>query len=418
MRIHRRSLLAAAPALLAAPALRAQSVVTLNFWDMIWGPPEYIDVAKRLVEQFNSQNQRIQVRYRSVPWANWYQTFATAIGAGSAPDISTGAGYQAVQFYDQGAILPIDDVIAEMKSTRDFDDLMPGVVDRLTYDNHTVALPWAVDIRVWFYRRDLLEAAHIDPPSNWAELRSTAKALTAAGKYGMVASGDTGGSHYLYSLILNNGGALFDKNQHLTFENPRNVEALQFLSDVVHDGSMSPASAGYDSDSRRRAFIQGSASYILDGPGFGDTVPAETRPKIGLLPPPSASHGDKGTIAWVNNLMLYQQTKYPAETKEFLKWWSKNSLSLFTQGHSRNISTRNSFLTDPYFRDDPIRSAVISSYIPVGKGTGYATPGIFPQLNAIEGDGSVFTLVQQILQGKDVSGAMAQARPKLERLMG
>ena len=418
MRIPRRTLLAAAPALLAAPALRAQSAVTLNFWDMNWGPPEYIDVAKKLVDRFNAENSRIQVRYRSVPWSNWYQTFATAIGAGTAPDISTGAGYQAVQFYDQGAILPIDDVIAEMKSSGDLNDFAPGTVDRLRYDNHYVALPWATDIRVWFYRKDLLDAAHIQPPSDWAGMRSTAKVLTTGGKYGMVGSGDTGGSHYLYSLILNNGGALFDKDRHLSFQNPRNAEALQFLADLVHDGSMSPASAGYDSDSRRRAFIQGDVAYILDGPGFADTAPLGTRPNIGLLPPPTGPHGDKSTIAWVNNIMLYQQTKHPAETKEFLKWWSKNGLVLFTQGHSRNISTRNSFLADPYFKDDAIRSAVISDYIPISKGTGYATPGIFPQLNAIEGDGSVFTLVQQILQGKDVTSAMAQAQPKLEQLMG
>jgi multiple sugar transport system substrate-binding protein len=60
---------------------------------MIWGAPEYIDAGKALVAQFNQEHPDITVTYRSIPWANWYQTFVTAIGSGTAPDLSTGAGY-------------------------------------------------------------------------------------------------------------------------------------------------------------------------------------------------------------------------------------------------------------------------------------------------------------------------------------
>jgi multiple sugar transport system substrate-binding protein len=88
--------------LVGSPPTQAKDHVDLQFWDMIWGPPEYIDAGKALVEQFNQQHPDITVTYRSIPWTNWYQTFVTAIGSGTAPDISTGAGYQAVQLYDQG----------------------------------------------------------------------------------------------------------------------------------------------------------------------------------------------------------------------------------------------------------------------------------------------------------------------------
>src|SRR5260221_4152001 len=79
-----RGLWIAAAMLLAGPG---HAQVTVNFWDMIWGPPEYIDAAKKLVDRFDQENPKIQVRYRSVPWANWYQTYVTAIGSGTAPDI-------------------------------------------------------------------------------------------------------------------------------------------------------------------------------------------------------------------------------------------------------------------------------------------------------------------------------------------
>ena len=203
-----RSLIATLMSLLAGSSLlQAKDHVDLQFWDMIWGPPEYIDAGKALVEQFNQEHPDITVTYRSIPWTNWYQTFVTAIGSGTAPDISTGAGYQAVQLYDQGAILPIDDVISQWKSNGKLDDFLPNTVDILKYDNHYVALPWAIDIRVWYYRKDLLAAANVQPPSSWDEFKSAAQAITkpSVDQYGVVACGDPLGSHYLYTVILNNG---------------------------------------------------------------------------------------------------------------------------------------------------------------------------------------------------------------------
>jgi ABC-type glycerol-3-phosphate transport system substrate-binding protein len=54
-----------------------------------------------------------------------------------------------------------------------------------------------------------LDAAGVKVPTTWAELRAAAKAVTKDGHYGVVSSGDTGGSHYIYNAILNNGGGLF-----------------------------------------------------------------------------------------------------------------------------------------------------------------------------------------------------------------
>jgi len=168
---------------------QAKTHVDLQFWDMIWGPAEYIDSGKALVARLNQEHPDITVTYRSIPWANWYQTFVTAIGSGTAPDLSTGAGYQAVQLYDQDAILPVDDVISKWKASGKLDDFLPKTVDTLKYKGHYVALPWAIGIRVWYYRKDLLEQAHVQPPANWQEFKAAAQALTnaKANRYGLVA---------------------------------------------------------------------------------------------------------------------------------------------------------------------------------------------------------------------------------------
>jgi len=134
----------------AAPAAAAAGGGSgeLQFWDMVWGPPEYIDTAKKLVEQFNQQNPSIKASYQSTPWSSWPQVFTTAIGSGTAPDVSTGGGGQAVQYYPEGAILEADDVVAGLKSAGKDKDFTPGTLDTTHYNDHYVAVPWGMSIRV------------------------------------------------------------------------------------------------------------------------------------------------------------------------------------------------------------------------------------------------------------------------------
>ncbi|HTI13458.1 MAG TPA: extracellular solute-binding protein, partial [Dictyobacter sp.] len=79
--------------------------VTINFWDMNWGNNSYFDVAKQLVTQFNNTHKGITVKYQGLPWNNWYQTFTTALGSGTGPDISTGGSFMGVQFYSTNDVL-------------------------------------------------------------------------------------------------------------------------------------------------------------------------------------------------------------------------------------------------------------------------------------------------------------------------
>jgi multiple sugar transport system substrate-binding protein len=123
-------------ALLAGAASSAHAQVELNFWDQVWGPGSYSQRAQQLVDDFNKSQDDIHVTYRSVPWANWYETYVTAIASGSAPDISTGAGFQAVQFYSMDAIYPVDDLVKEMEADGSAKDFAPGTLEAMKYDGH------------------------------------------------------------------------------------------------------------------------------------------------------------------------------------------------------------------------------------------------------------------------------------------
>jgi multiple sugar transport system substrate-binding protein len=70
--VHRFTVIAVTSVmLLLSPfAGQAKDHVDLQFWDMIWGGPEYIDAGKALVAQFNQEHPEITVTYRSIPFTN------------------------------------------------------------------------------------------------------------------------------------------------------------------------------------------------------------------------------------------------------------------------------------------------------------------------------------------------------------
>ena len=83
----------------------------------------------------------------------------------------------------------------------------------------------------------------------------------------------------------------------------------------------------------------------------------------------------------------------------------------------RSLPARASFSKDPFFESDPARQASIAAYVPVGKTTGAKSEAIFAKLNAVEGDGVMMSLTQEILQGKDLAQAMAKAEDKLKAIV-
>lgn len=420
-------ILAACTAPAAAPATGGQAaageaaapstaVADVAYWDMVWGPPEYVDTAKKLADNYNASQGKYKITYQSTPWSNWYQTFLTAIGSGTAPDISTGAGYQSVFFYDQGAIAPIDDVIDELKAAGKIDDSIPGSVETLQWDGHYVSIPWNTDIRTVIYRKDKLADAGISAPAtSWAEFQDQLKALTKDNQYGWVIQGnETGGTHILFMFMFNNEGGWFDPDRKVDTYYDRNVEALQFFSDIVKSGVVHPGSAGFTGDDALKVFSEGGAGYYVAGPNVSTRVPDE-QGAVGV--PLKGPHGDTNTISWINNRMIYEQSKQKEGAKDFMKWMFDNEKALFTEGHCDSFPTRKSFYEDAYYTDRPHVKQVLDQWIPIGKPSGYRYPTIFPELQTVEGDTFMFTLLTDLLQGKDVNESLAKVDTALKGIM-
>ena len=75
-----------------ASALATDEVIELDFWNMQWGNEQYSTLEQELLDQYMEENPNIKINYTCLPWTNWYQTFASAIAAGIAPDVPADRG--------------------------------------------------------------------------------------------------------------------------------------------------------------------------------------------------------------------------------------------------------------------------------------------------------------------------------------
>jgi multiple sugar transport system substrate-binding protein len=399
--------------LAADPAANAP----VQFWDMSWGPAAYALTARKLVDQFNEQSATVKVVYRHFDWSEWPGNFAKAIASGMVPDLSTGGANQPAQFDDEGATLDISDVIAELRQTGEDKDFSPGSLEQMIYRNHAVGLPWAIDLRVPYYRKDLFARAGIREPESWDELRATARKLTAGGQYGFVVAGtEIDGMHILFALMINNGGGLFDTEGKLDVMNARNVEAMSFLSNLVKDGSVNPGSVHFSGADANREFFSSGGAMMISGPNLHKAFPGEAQ-KIALLPPLPGPHGDKGTFGPVNSIMLYKHGGNAEGAKTFLRWWSENQKPLWSEGHCDQIPVRKSIAADAYFQSDPFTRQLLSQWVSLGESDAARSPGILSCLNDIEGDGVMMTLLQDLLKGKDVIASMEKAETRLKTIV-
>jgi multiple sugar transport system substrate-binding protein len=405
-------LAAAATALTIGMVPAYSQAVTLDFWDMAWAGAPYVAAAEAQVAKFNAENPDIQVTYRNIPWSNWYETFVTAIASGSAPDVSTGGGFQAVALYGQGEILPVDDVLTEIG-----DDFVPGSLESVKFDGVSVGVPWNTSPRVLYYRKDILEKAGVAVPTTFEELRAAAKATTGNGVYGLVSSGDAGGMHWLPYITIANGGGLFNADGTAGLTSEASMAGLRILEGIVADGSLNPASVGYVNNDAIGSFGRGEAAFILGTSLMPTQVPPEAAAQIAVVPPLKGAHGETAALHFVNSIMVYKQSEHPAEAKKFLKWWSDNALPLWVDGKLGSLPTRASIAGDQSFASNEFAQAALTIYEPIAKTLSEAKGGTFPALNAVDGDGFLVSLVQAIWQGQPLDAVVPPANDHLTELL-
>jgi multiple sugar transport system substrate-binding protein len=392
----------------------------IKFWDMPWGNTQYNVVAKKLVTDYKPASGLPSATYQEIQWNNFTQTFSSAVASKTGPAVSSGGGFQAFQFAEQGAIHYADAVVAAFQKDGTFDDFLPGLLDPFKTPKGYAAIPWQQDVRVFWMNKALLDQAGAKVPTTWNEWMTAAAALKKIGVYGYSAGSGAGnniGNQALMALMINNGGGLWDEDGKLDCTFPRNVEAVDFVIQMVKEGFVDPAAVSYTSDNQNSQWKNKKFAIGIETGGLDNNV-GDTSGNLQVMSPPAALHGDKGALVYLNNIMMYTESPSQKGSEAFMQYYFKNMNAYWKQPLGTGLPAMKSIVNLPEFQSKPNSVKIVNEYQPVFKTMASRGTTLSANLARIDSSAPLFQFAQSVLGGKtDGKTALSTLQTALSALV-
>lgn len=190
---------------------------------------------RELIPEFERRNPGIHVRIQAIPWTAAHEKLLTSYAGNSMPDVFQLGNTWVPEFSVLGAIEDLRPWLRTSPGVHE-SSYFPGIWATNIIDSAVLGIPWYVDTRVLFYRKDLFQAAgYSRPPRTWTEWKDLSHQLTRlAGKEGREAYAilmPTNEWAPTVILGLQKGSTLLkDQNTRGDFSGARFREAFEFYS--------------------------------------------------------------------------------------------------------------------------------------------------------------------------------------------
>jgi multiple sugar transport system substrate-binding protein len=269
--------------------------------------PTYSDNTKGLwqdiIKGFEAKNPDVDVNLEVQSWDNINDVVRTKVQANDAPDVLNIDAFAG--FASDGLLYKAKDVVSP-DTLADFQD---SFVQNASIDGDQYGLPILASARTLFINTDLTKKAGITtPPKNWDELLADAKKVS-----------DLGGGVYGYGMPLGNeeaqaetsiwafgnGGGWGDSDK-LTIDDPKNVEAVDFMKKMIDEGATQPDAGATDRTPLINVFVQGKIGYIEALPPTVDQIKQENPDLDYELAPIPTVDGSSVTLGVADHLMAFQ----------------------------------------------------------------------------------------------------------------
>jgi len=304
----------ARPKLAEKPAQPTQ----IQIW---WGMRGNLGGAfEKQVKQFNEAQDRIHVNVRSFDGYGALRTeLDHAFREGDLPDAAVIEIHHVAAFAVDQRISPLDDFIQNDPSF-EADDLLPGILTNLRYQDKLYALPMNRSTPILYYNKDRFAAAGLDPekpPATWQEVREMSGRLTSddGSQYGFVAATSP---WFFESMVWSNGGQLLVDGKPTFAEH--GAGPLQLWADMVHlDHTARFFKGGFGE------FASGRAAMVVESTALLQAFASQSQFKLGtaLLPRSEGSANAVPTGGGAAVIPAKNSPEQKAAAWAFMTWFIK-----------------------------------------------------------------------------------------------
>lgn len=238
------------------------------------------------------------------------------------------------EFAGAGWIAPVDPRGLPM------DRLLDSVKGTATFRGRLYAVPYVTNAGLLYYRRDILDREHLQPPRTWAELERQAKTL--APKYRI---GGYAGQFLPYEGLTVNvteavqsagGGILGGEGSLVTVDSAAAREGLGFLVRGVREGWIPREALRFKEEESRRAFQDGRLLFLRNWPYVYDLASApdsQVAGRFAAVPLPGPGGPGAGVLGG-SNLAVNAHSRHPRTAADLMAYMTGESVQrqVLTEG--------------------------------------------------------------------------------------
>lgn len=295
-----------------------------------------------------------RVTVQPLPWTAAHEKLLTGFAGNSLPAIGQVGNSWLAEMAAIGAIAPVP------ASARGLlDDQFAAVVDTNRIAGRTWAVPWYVDTRLQFYRKDMFaRAGYAAPPLDWAGWKAAlhkVKAVAGDGNYAVLLPVNE--FEQLLTIALSAGARLLrDRDARGAFSDPAFKAALAFYKSLF-DEKLAPVTSATQISNIWNEFARGFFSVFLSGPWtIGDMksrLPAPMQSRWGTAPNPGP--GGIGSAApGGSSLVVFAGTANPDAAWDIVARLLAPAAQLEFHRLTGNLPARRSVWRDAGLASDPV----------------------------------------------------------------
>ena len=303
---------------LVACGNKADEKVTLNVIAAQYGG-KTADWWVGFEKDFEAANENIDLVVDVVSWNDIYTVVNTRISNNDAPDIlniDVFADYQA-----DGLLLPAQDFISEETYAKFY----PAFLEQSVVDGTVWAVPDLASARALYYNADILAAAGVEVPTTWDELRAACEAIKAYDAniypWGVDMTTDEGQACFAY-YAWTNGGGFVDASGNWTLNSAENVEAANYILDLVASGLTNTSPATETRYDLQEMFAAGKLAMMI-GPNQISSYVAGTENPInfGIASIPANEGKATSSVGVMDRFMCFDNKYSDAEMEAIKKFF-------------------------------------------------------------------------------------------------
>lgn len=337
----RRAFLRATAALCATACVRREERA-LRFWAM----GREGEVATRLLGAFEREHPGLRVRVEQLPWSAAHEKLLTAFAGDATPDVAQMGNTWLPEFVVLGALEPVDATIRGSRHV-DLADYDAGILDTNVVDGRQYGVPWYVDTRVLFYRRDLLaDAGHGAAPRDWDEWVRALVAIkqrVGPARYAMLLPLNE--YEPFVALWLQQGEPLLrDGGRWGNFRSQGFARTLQLYLSMYARG-LAPPVTHSEIANVWNEFARGYFSFYISGPWqigeFERRLPAGLQSAWMTAPLPGPT-GPGASIAGGSSLAIFRRSARKAEAWKLVEFLSRPEVQQRFYELTGNLPARRS----------------------------------------------------------------------------